>query len=160
MRACEGVARIVKSNSKDYRKAIWLYRARRAVPWMQEIGRTESEYGKTGLNIANASEGRVRRQRIHPELPGEDLLYDPIYDAGTRPKPGNFYEWNRSQALAHKPMNSSFFLRWVSGVSRPSPKGPVRCCWRPSGGVPMSRSYSSLGRLRELPLRCKSEVGR
>ena len=35
------------------------------------------------------------------------------------------HECIRSQALAQSPKNSSFFLRWLSGLSRPSPNGPV-----------------------------------
>ena len=67
-------------------------------------------------------------------------------------------EWNKSQALAHKPRNSSFF-RCVSGLSIPGLNGPR---WGsgplPRGGVPISRSYSARPRLRPRPLRLDSPL--
>lgn len=59
------------------------------------------------------------------------------------------HEWKRSQALEHKPKNSSFFFRCVSGLSIPRPNGPrLGSGPLPSGGVPISLSYSVRGRLR------------
>jgi len=57
------------------------------------------------------------------------------------------HEWNKSQALAQRLKNSSFFLRCVSGLSRPSPNGPPaylilsRSRPVPNGGL-LSPSYS------------------
>lgn len=63
------------------------------------------------------------------------------------------YEWKSSHALEHKPRNSSFFFRCVSGLSIPKPNGPRRGSGPlPRGGVPISPSYSARGRLRPLPL--------
>ena len=70
-------------------------------------------------------------------------------------------EWNKSQALAHRPRNSSFFFRCVSGLSMPRPNGPRRGSGPlPRGGVPMSRSYSARPRLRPWPLRPDSPLTR
>lgn len=101
----------------------------------------------------------------NPPPSSESLIYKP---ERTRCTP-NIYvkcgtdgqEWNKSQALAHKLRNSSFFFRCVSGLSMPSPNGPRRGSGPlPRGGVPISRSYSARPRLRPCPLRLDSPLTR
>jgi hypothetical protein len=69
-------------------------------------------------------------------------------------KPGTNQEWKRSQARSHSRMNSSFFLCWLFGLSRPSPNGPLLDVDGPlpRGGLPPS-SYSARARLLLPPLR-------
>ena len=66
-------------------------------------------------------------------------------------------EWKRSHARSHSRMNSSFFLSWLLGLSRPSPNGPRRDVAGPlpSGGLAPS-SYSARPRL--LPPRFDSPL--
>ena len=70
-------------------------------------------------------------------------------------------EWNKSQALAHRPKNSSFFLRCVPGLSIPSPNGPRSRRGSgplPRGGDPISRSYSARPRRLAPPIRLDSPL--
>jgi hypothetical protein len=78
------------------------------------------------------SSGQCRRLASRNDSVVADYLYSRCAksesDEGEMSKQAEarYYEWNKSQALAHRPMNSSFFLCCVSGESRPSPNGPIR----------------------------------